>query len=87
MNNFLNVMKKMVNVPGWEILEESDILAMKSGFGVSLINFVWGVITQENLSRIESFYNSASFSYAVCLEFVADDKKDGVVITLHKSIR
>jgi len=38
--NFHDAMKKMTTTPGWDILEENTLLALKSGAHIPLVNTV-----------------------------------------------
>jgi hypothetical protein len=53
----------MLSIPGWSILEESNLLAFKSGVRIPLLNFVWRDPTPENIEKIKLFYLQHSFSW------------------------
>ncbi|MFN8770583.1 MAG: hypothetical protein ACK5Z5_10205 [Neisseriaceae bacterium] len=36
--NFKEIIQKMVNVPGWEILEQNNLLALKFPVSAPLVN-------------------------------------------------
>ena len=59
--NFKEILQKMLNVNGWEILEENNLLALKSPVPTPLINMVWGEVTESNLSKIMNFYANNEF--------------------------
>jgi ribosomal protein S18 acetylase RimI-like enzyme len=61
--NFYDVMQKMISISGWSILEKNNLLALKSGANIPLINFVWGDVTIKNINIIKSFYQQHSFTW------------------------
>lgn len=66
--NFYDVMEKMASTPGWSILEENNLLALKSEVNIPLINFVWGDPTQKNIEKIKSFYPYHAFTWLLTSE-------------------
>lgn len=58
--NFLEILRVMQSVPGWKILEESEVLALKAP-GSPFVNYVWGEVTEESLQKVFSFYDSSQF--------------------------
>lgn len=59
--NFREILQKMVNVPGWEVLEQNHLLALKSPVSTPLVNMVWGEVTEENYNSVMDFYKKAEF--------------------------
>ncbi len=53
--NFLEILRIMQSVPGWEVLEESKVLALKAPGSFPFVNFVWGDVTSESLQTVFSF--------------------------------
>lgn len=59
--NFLEILRVMQSVPGWEILREGNLLALKAPGPLPLVNYVWGEVTEESLQKVLSFYSSRPF--------------------------
>jgi hypothetical protein len=59
--NFKEIIQKMVDVPGWEIWEQDNLLALKSPVPVPLVNMAWGNVTEKHYARVIDFYKSAEF--------------------------
>jgi len=66
--NFYDIMLKMKPTSGWEILAKNNLLALKAGAKIPLINFVWGDATLENIEAIKKFYVHHSFIWLLTLE-------------------
>lgn len=69
--NFLEILRIMQSVPGWKILEESKVLALKAPGPLPLVNYVWGEITEESLRQVLSFYAHQPFYW-----FLTPDQKE-----------
>ena len=59
--NFLEILRIMQSVPGWGILEDMKLLALKAPGPIPLVNYVWGEVTVESLQKVLSFYASQPF--------------------------
>ncbi len=59
--NFKEIIQKMANLPGWEILEHDDLLALKSPVPTPLVNMAWGNVTEKNYTAVMDFYKDAEF--------------------------
>src|SRR5215204_5891894 len=59
---FLDGMR-LLTAPGWEILEENDILAFKSPSKAPFIDFIYGPATLENYEKAKEFYSSKPFMW------------------------
>lgn len=66
--NFLEILRRMQSVPGWEILREEKLLALKAPGPFPFVNFVWGDVTSESLQSVFSFYDSQSFYWLLTAE-------------------
>lgn len=66
--NFKEILAKMSNVKGWEILNCNDLLALKSPTLIPLVNFVWGEITRDKLDQMKSFYGNNEFYWILSEE-------------------
>jgi ribosomal protein S18 acetylase RimI-like enzyme len=92
--NFYDAMRKMTSVPGWAILEKNNLLALKSGAKIPLVNFVWGDATLENIEIIKSFYPHHSFSwllskeqsdeYLICTGFKGPEPSPEMILCLNE---
>lgn len=51
----------MTIVDGWRVLEEHGLLALKSPAAIPLVNFVWGEISNDNLTLVKAFYGNCDF--------------------------
>lgn len=76
--NFLEILRRMQSVPGWEILEESKVLALKAPGPFPFVNFVWGDVTSESLQSVFSFYASQSFYWLLSPE--QNEKYGGLLV-------
>lgn len=81
--NFLEILRVMQSVPGWEILEESKVLALKAPGALPLVNYVWGEVTIESLQKVLSFYASQSFYWFLTPE----QKKEGGALLIENSLK
>lgn len=61
--HFYDAMKIMAAHPGWEILEDDQILALKAPARIPLINIVWGEPSLKNIHKAKAFYSSKHFSW------------------------
>lgn len=68
--NFKDILERMAAIPGWEILEHDDLLALKAPSPIPLINMVWGVGSDINLQTVKQFYNASDFFW-----HLSDDQK------------
>lgn len=66
--NFYDAMKIMENIPGWEILEDHNFLAIKSPARIPLINMVWAEATVENIKIAKNFFADKPFSWLLTQE-------------------
>src|SRR5581483_8417983 len=73
---FLESMQLM-DKPGWEILEEEDLLAFKSPAQVSFIEFVYGNVTARSYEKVKSFFRTKSY-----LWLLSENQKDDLLIQL-----
>ena len=62
-NNFHDMLQRMQTVPDWEVLQEQDLLALKSVGHFAFVNFVWGNPTTENHKKVMSFYGNKPFAW------------------------
>lgn len=68
--NFKEIQQRMVEIPGWEILEDANLLALKSPVQTPLNHMVWGEMTEENLSKVLRFYGKHEFFWLLSEEQV-----------------
>ncbi|MFN8769600.1 MAG: hypothetical protein ACK5Z5_00765 [Neisseriaceae bacterium] len=68
--NFKEIIQKMVLVPGWEILEQGNLLALKSPVPAPLVNMVWGNVTEKHYANVMDFYKGAEFYWLLDLDQV-----------------
>lgn len=61
--NFYQTVKKLQNFPGWEVLEDNNLMALKAPTILPLINFIWGESTIENINKIKKFYGKQAFHW------------------------
>lgn len=61
--NFYDAMKIMEKIPGWEILEDKNFLALKSPARIPIINMVWAETTVENIKIAKKFFADKQFSW------------------------
>lgn len=59
--NFKDTLERMAAIPGWEILERNDLLALKAPSPIPLVNMVWGVGSDINLQTVKQFYSGSDF--------------------------
>lgn len=59
--NFKEILQEMVNVDGWRILEDSELLALAAPSAINFVNFVWGRSTPQNIEKVRLFYGDAKF--------------------------
>lgn len=76
--NFLEILRIMQPVPGWKILEETELLALKAPGPFPFINFVWGEVTVESLKTVFSFYATQSFYWLLTPE--QNEKYGGILV-------
>jgi GNAT superfamily N-acetyltransferase len=76
--NFLEILRRMQSVPGWEILREEKLLALKAPGPFPFVNFVWGDVTSESLQSVFSFYASQSFYWLLTPE--QKEKYGGILV-------
>lgn len=63
--NFKDAMLIMASVPGWEMLEEEEFLAIKAPTKLAFINFVWAEASLSNIKKAKQFYGNKSFSWVL----------------------
>lgn len=61
---FLHGMRSLT-IPGWDVLEENDIIAFKSPSKAHFIDFVYGKVTLENYEKAKNFYSSKPFMWLI----------------------
>lgn len=66
--NFKEILAKMSNVKGWEVLNCDNLLALKSPTLIPLVNFVWGEITRDKLDQVKRFYGNNEFYWILSEE-------------------
>lgn len=81
--NFLEILRRMQSTSGWEILEESKVLALKAPGPFPFVNFVWGDVTSESLQTVFSFYATQSFYWLLTPE---QNEKYGSIL-IQKSLK
>jgi ribosomal protein S18 acetylase RimI-like enzyme len=59
--NFVEIISKMSGIPGWEMLQTDNILALKSPGSIPLVNFVWGKADQDSLQQVKDFFAGNEF--------------------------
>ncbi len=75
--NFKEILQKMSNVFGWEILEGTNLLALKAPVAINFVNFVWGETTLSNIEKVKVFYKNTQFTWLVAPQINADNLKCG----------
>ncbi len=63
--NFYDAMKIMSSNPSWAILEENNLLALKSPARIPLVNTVWGEPSVANIKKAKEFYLPKPFSWVL----------------------
>ena len=64
---FLDEMRQL-HAPGWEILEEDDLLAFKSPVAIPFIDFVYGHISADGFEKVKKFYQKKPFMWLISQE-------------------
>lgn len=72
---FLHGMRSLT-IPGWEILEENEIIAFKSPSEAPFIDFVYGKVTLENYEKAKKFYAAKPFVWLVDTTCVGKELPD-----------
>jgi len=62
---FIESQQKMLVLPGWEMLNEHSLVALKSIKSEQFVNFVWGDPTPQNFARAQLFFEHATFSWVL----------------------
>jgi len=62
-NNLLQLWQHVVNLEGWSLLEDEDLLCLKSPSTFAGFNFSWGLRTQKDLRRAQSFFGEHIFGF------------------------
>lgn len=57
--------QKLINIPGWDILQENNLLALKTPMQLPLANLAWGNPTAINIKKVQKFYNLQKFSWYI----------------------
>ena len=63
--NFVEILQRMHSIPGWDVLETSRFLALKSPARDPLVNFVWGDVTLKNFKAAQSFFGKRSYLWVI----------------------
>lgn len=71
--NFKEILLKMVEVPGWDILEDINLLALKAPGVINFVNFVYGEANSLNIKKVEAFYKGAQFTWLVAPQANVDN--------------
>lgn len=51
----------LIQEPGWEFIEEGDLIAFKTSVAVPFMNFVYGNVTLDRYKKIKAFYAKKPF--------------------------
>ncbi len=51
----------LIHEPGWEFLEEGDLIAFKASVAIPFMNFVYGNVTLERYQKVKAFYQDKPF--------------------------
>ena len=66
--NFKEIMEEMPSVYGWDILEDNGLLALKAPASIPLVNFVWGIPTENNIEQIKLFFGEHEYYWILTTE-------------------
>lgn len=64
-NNLLNLWRNVLGCKGWEILEDLNLLCLKSPATVPNLNICWGIDSSEALEAARLFFDGRTFGYIV----------------------
>ena len=78
--NFKEIMQRMANIPGWDILENINLLALIAPSPVPFVNFVWGDPNLINIQKVKNFYKNKPFTWLV------PPQDDATNLTLEKFV-
>ncbi|MDF1756689.1 MAG: hypothetical protein P1U74_00075 [Legionellaceae bacterium] len=68
--NYIDAMQAMETTPGWEVLEEDNLIALKSSTNVNFINVVWGEATLKNINKAKLFFKNLSFNWLLVIYII-----------------
>lgn len=51
----------LIHEPGWEFIEEGDLIAFKASVTVPFMNFVYGTVTLDRYKKVKAFYETKPF--------------------------
>jgi GNAT superfamily N-acetyltransferase len=61
--NVYEKFKILQPVPGWGVLEQDGLLALKSPLGHAFFNFMWGTAAPAPIARAKAFYDGQPFTW------------------------